>query len=421
MTAALGAMAFIAFANAIVCALRAITGDGGHDLWLRSGAALSVTAALCAWTLVRLRAARNVNQAPAPPAGPGPPSGARAAVGASGSAGPGPGPEPGPTTGPGPGSLWTRWRRALPLASLVLAGAGAWSVAGEWSGVQAALVQLTHLRWMPVRWAIYAEALAYLSLTLVTVILLRATGRRLTPGSVLGITLAGNALSSSIPGGAAWGATFSFDQLRRRGLSRRAAAAVLLQGVALSALALIALLIAGTVVAGGQGPAAPAWPYILALPIAAAAVLAVATRHPRVQRWLARLTDFRLERRLLAAGFGAALLSWLADCGCLAAAIAAVSGRVPWQGLLAVYALTQISQAVPFTPGGVGVVEGTASLLLIAYGMPPATALAAVLVYRIISFWALLPIGWGAAGVLLLSGRRRMPYVPARMAARAAG
>ena len=77
--------------------------------------------------------------------------------------------------------------------------------------------------------------------------------------------------------------------------------------------------------------------------------------------------------------------------------------------------LTQLAAALPITPGGMGVVEGTSSVLLVAYHMPTATAIAAVMLYRIISFWILVPVGWGAVGVLLAMqrrGRTQAAWVP---------
>lgn len=50
-------------------------------------------------------------------------------------------------------------------------------------------------------------------------------------------------------------------------------------------------------------------------------------------------------------------------------------------------------------PGGLGVVEGGLSILLIAYGMPTDGALAGVLLYRIVSFWAIVPSA-GASGAV---------------------
>ena len=46
------------------------------------------------------------------------------------------------------------------------------------------------------------------------------------------------------------------------------------------------------------------------------------------------------------------------------------------------YALAQVLATVPITPGGLGVVEGSLTALLVAYGLPTNVALASVLLYR---------------------------------------
>jgi putative heme transporter len=122
---------------------------------------------------------------------------------------------------------------------------------------------------------------------------------------------------------------------------------------------------------------------------------------------MVELRAVRIPRPLLVRCLAAAALNWIYDCACLALSIVAVGGRVPWQGILACYALTQLAAALPITPGGIGVVEGTLSLLLIAYHLPAGTAVAGVMLYRIISFWMLVPVGWAAVAGLALSRNRR--------------
>jgi uncharacterized protein (TIRG00374 family) len=63
------------------------------------------------------------------------------------------------------------------------------------------------------------------------------------------------------------------------------------------------------------------------------------------------------------------------------------------------YAAGQLAANLPITPGGLGVVEGSLTIALVAYGGGQASTVAAVLVYRLISFWALLPPGWVCWGV----------------------
>src|SRR5438270_17961 len=120
-----------------------------------------------------------------------------------------------------------------------------------------------------------------------------------------------------------------------------------------------------------------------------------------------------------AEAFGLALLNWLESCACLVACILAVHGHVPWRGILVAYALTQVLASIPLTPGGIGVVEGGLTALLVAYGMPTQVALASVLLFRVVSFWGLVPIGWMAWAALTLPGRaaerdRPHPWAPHR-------
>jgi hypothetical protein len=105
--------------------------------------------------------------------------------------------------------------------------------------------------------------------------------------------------------------------------------------------------------------------------------------------------------------FGLAALNWIENCGALVACIWAVHGHIPWHGILVAYALAQVAASIPITPGGLGVVEGSLTALLVAYGMPTHVALASVLLYRVVSFWGLVPVGWGVWGYL--SWRSRHP------------
>jgi len=90
------------------------------------------------------------------------------------------------------------------------------------------------------------------------------------------------------------------------------------------------------------------------------------------------------------------LLSWLLDLLCLAAALVAVGGSVPWRGLLAVFTASQLVGRIPLLPGGLGQIETGLVVGLRATGMPVADALAATLIFRIASQWLIVPLGWPA-------------------------
>lgn len=82
--------------------------------------------------------------------------------------------------------------------------------------------------------------------------------------------------------------------------------------------------------------------------------------------------------------------------------IYAVGASVPWQALLLVYGSGVLVRSLGITPGGLGLVEGTLCLGLVASGVHVGLALASVLLYRLISFWMVAAAGW----VVLLFLRR---------------
>ena len=76
------------------------------------------------------------------------------------------------------------------------------------------------------------------------------------------------------------------------------------------------------------------------------------------------------------------------------------------EGLLLSYGAGQLAASLPITPGGLGVVEGSITVAVVAFGGPEASTAYAVLLYRLISFWMILVIGWLFIGQLALQVRR---------------
>lgn len=245
--------------------------------------------------------------------------------------------------------MWLRRARCVLVPAMMILGAV--SVAGQWSTVESAVGQLAHLHWRFVRWAVYAEAVSIVAYAWLGRALLRAGRRRVAMGSMIAISLASNALATSIPAGPAWAASFSFEQFRRRGVGRGVAAFVPLLSVALSAASLVMLILAGVDLAGATGPAASFRPVVTALVVALLIAVALVLRRSvreRLTRAAHRLPGARMRRLqrtlhrgleqadglratpgILLEGLAAALANWLTDCACLVAAILAVSGTYP--------------------------------------------------------------------------------------------
>lgn len=210
------------------------------------------------------------------------------------------------------------------------------------------------------------------------------------------------AVNNFVPVGYVAANLVNFRELRHRGLSPRRSASLLVissglyVGV-LACLTLVAAEIAGSQLGGNLKDARiGAAAVLVALPLGAVGV------HRLFKRGVIRLPRSWREagdrpRLSGAAGVGAAGLfaaSWLADAGCLVAAIHAVGARPEWSLVPVGYCAAQLVSFLPLTPGGLGLVEGSLAVTLVAGGHGgSALVLASVLLYRLISYWATLPCG----------------------------
>ncbi|HEX4538695.1 MAG TPA: YbhN family protein [Acidimicrobiales bacterium] len=298
---------------------------------------------------------------------------------------------------------------------------------------------LVHVRWGLLLAALGLEAASMVVFALIQQRLLRAGNVEVGLGPMTAIALAANALALTLPGGVAWGATWVFGRLRRRGADRPLAGWVVLVSGALGSFALFLVVAAGIEIAGGRGPVAHLRPVaagLAAMPVVAAGVALLGRRSPgarAVGRGVAGATSGMPHLRRLADAAGTlasrvgavgldvrgwttigllAMLNWLIDCACLVTCVWAISGTVPWRGVLVAYGLAQVAASFPLVPGGLGVVEGSLSFFLVAYGMSAESALAGVFLYRIVSFWSVVPVGWGIWGCLTLREQRSRAVAP---------
>ncbi len=78
--------------------------------------------------------------------------------------------------------------------------------------------------------------------------------------------------------------------------------------------------------------------------------------------------------------------------GCLFAAAHAVSAPISIVAAIVIYASAMIAKAAVPTPGGLGPVEVAMSIALVGAGIPSGQAFAVVILYRIATFWAPVPL-----------------------------
>ena len=321
-------------------------------------------------------------------------------------------------------ALIVRWRRwiwaILALAGLLLA---AQAIAGSRAELFAAVSGVRQVSWAWLGLAVAAECCAFTALAFAQRRMLRAGRATVSVGALARLAVASQAVGSALPAGYLISGVVVLRVLARRGVSQLLALWMLaIAGL----LYIVTLLLVGLV--GAQ--LAPPGRNVPDLRLAAAITLGVVAtvftavmavgrlrKHPwTVHELAARMPEGRLKRliggevlanvslgrRGWGVAFGWTLLYWVSDVTCLVIAFFAVGAALPWQGLLVAYAAGQLAALLPLTPGGLGVIEGSMGAALVAYG-GTAAALAAVLLYRLITYWAVLPVG----GVCYLSLCRR--------------
>jgi uncharacterized protein (TIRG00374 family) len=115
---------------------------------------------------------------------------------------------------------------------------------------------------------------------------------------------------------------------------------------------------------------------------------------------LASLARTALTGRAFAVSFGFAAGDLLFDLLSLDLVFLALRYQPGFGPLAVAYAAANIASAIPLTPGGLGVIEVTLVAVTVSFGAPRATAVLAVLGYRIANYW--LPLIPGAIAYVRL-------------------
>lgn len=329
--------------------------------------------------------------------------------------------------------LRSRWWRVIRfVVGLALAGLALAVLNGQRDELVGASSALAHLRIGWLLAAIGAEVVSFVSFGALQRRLLRCGGVTIRLGFATALSLAAGAIASSLPGGPAFSSVYAFRQYRRKGADEALAGWVLLATLVCAALGLGLLSTAGVLLASRQGASYDLVGVIFGVLVITGLADAIVWQ----RRWLARfgITCLRLSRRLVGRpkregveiveelftrlsevhlGWRdvvltllAGIADWAFDCGALACSFLAVGVGVPWRGLLLAYGAGQLAANLPITPGGLGVVEGSLTIALVAFGGAELSTVAAVLCYRIVSFWGYLPVGWLSWGTIALAERR---------------
>ncbi len=339
-----------------------------------------------------------------------------------------------PLVAPGPGLVRQAWPYIKVLVALAAIGLAAWVVSGKTQELTGVGDYLGHLRWWWMVLAVAAELLSYAALSSLQRRLLRAGKVRVPAHIMMGITLAGAAIQYSFPGGGVLYLAYLFRQFRRWGADELLAGWVVVAFNLVTFIALALISAAGLALAFGTGSTYDLVEVIVGtVGVAALLTIVIVERRrliPQLTRmvglsqrflhwpdggrpateivhgWTTELSAVSPSRGVWARSLVMALASWLADLSCLIMSFLAVGVGVPWRGLLLAYGAGQLASILPITPGGLGAVEGSLTVALVTFGGGAESTVAAVLLYRLVSFWMMLPIGWVSWAALALTGRR---------------
>ncbi len=129
----------------------------------------------------------------------------------------------------------------------------------------------------------------------------------------------------------------------------------------------------------------------------------------RILRRLAeQLRRLLQDPPLARAATGWSALYWVLNAASLWIFLAAVGHPVRPDELLVAFGLANVLAALPITPRGLGLVEGVLIPSMVGFGVPLAAATAAVIAWRLVSFWLPIPAG-GLAYVSLKLARAEAP------------
>ena len=292
-------------------------------------------------------------------------------------------------------------------------------------------LRVAHPTWLVAAFVLEIGSMA--SFARVQRITLKAGGIRIPLLEALRITYASNAVSVTLPvAGSAAATAHTASEYSHRGADSGLIAWTLMITGVVSTIA-FTLLIAVGAMFSGNGLAALAGIGLTMLGTIPMLLILVAVRRPggrdRVahllnrplrlshriirrppnpQGWsrdlVDRLGSYHLGRVDAAFVMIFALSNWLLDAACLSATVAAFGQPVPWRFMFAIYAAGIGAAAVGFTPAGVGIVEAAIASALTAGGISELHALPTALVYRAISCWFVLGVGW----ILFTRSRRHL-------------
>jgi uncharacterized protein (TIRG00374 family) len=270
--------------------------------------------------------------------------------------------------------------------------------------------------------------------------LLFAGGARVPAWRMLALTYAANAVSLTLPAGTALSTGYMYRRLRRWGVSMPLASFTLIASGVLSSVTFGLLALSGALLAGaGRSDEITIGATVLAASLIAFAVQRM-SRHPqgltqvaerglrlanrvlrrdadsgraRFYQLLNELTEIRPRLRVWLAGLLFAGLNWIADLICLGAAVHAIGVHGASLELVVIAYIAGMSvSSFSLLPAGLGTADAAMIFALVHGTVNIASATAAVVLYRLISFAFNAATGWVLWLVTWHTEHRQTNHIP---------
>ena len=219
------------------------------------------------------------------------------------------------------------------------------------------------------------------------------------------VHLASSVVALVAPAGVG-GAAINLRFLNRRGVPTPISVATVALVQVVQFLATVVLLIVLAAMTGQSTGLTLPSDWLVLGAVGLVAVIGSALFVPRVRTWVwgkveptyrqvwPRLVWIMSNPLRLALGAGGTLLLSLSYVLSFSASLWAFGYTLPFSVLAITYLASNTVGSVVPSPGGIGPVEIALTAGLVTAGIPSGVALSAAIVYRLVTFWAPIPVGW---------------------------
>ena len=299
------------------------------------------------------------------------------------------------------------------ILTIMMAAVALWTLVPQLVGISSVWSELRHANWW---WAVAALGLSALTYVGAAIALDGSLSERLPLTPNIGVQMASSFVGVAAPGG---GLALTARFLQKRGVDTPTAVSAIGVDSVAGFVVHVVLTILFVALAGSSGLRTFDLPSLgtiglitlgVVLVAASSAILPWSRRLlmtrvlPATRRSFANVGDIARQPSKMLELFGGSSAITMGYILALEVAVSAFGAGPAFTSVALVYLVGSAVSSVAPTPGGIGAVEATLIAGLTSAGMPSANAVAAVILFRLATFWVPLLPGWGAFLALQRSG-----------------